>query len=206
MSKAEMSAYVTMLTDDSFFPGVKALHSSLLSTNTLVPLIIMVTRGVSLSTRSSLKILHNCIIKIVDVITCTSADSDVITTNKVDWKVSWKAFDLTKLNCWNLVEYSKVIYIDADCIVLESVDHLFEISTTFAAAPDVFPPDKFNAGVMVIVPNRSVYYDMLRRIDDIVSYDNGDTGFLNLYFKDWFSSNSTNSSPVASRVECCTFE
>ena len=45
----------------------------------------------------------------------------------------------------------------------------------FAAAPDVFPPDKLNAGVMVVRPNRAVFLSMMRRID-LPSHDGGDTG------------------------------
>lgn len=46
----------------------------------------------------------------------------------------------------------------------------------FAAAPDVFPPDKFNAGVMVVVPSLLVLEDMLSKVEDLPSYDGGDTG------------------------------
>ena len=35
--------------------------------------------------------------------------------------------------------------------MMDSVEELFEKDVEFAAAPDVFPPDKFNAGVLLIV-------------------------------------------------------
>jgi len=56
-----------------------------------------------------------------------------------------------------------------------------------AAAPDLFPPDKFNAGVMVIAPARQTFRDMMDRIRTTVSYDGGDTGFLNAYYPNWYS-------------------
>lgn len=46
----------------------------------------------------------------------------------------------------------------------------------FAAAPDVFPPDRFNAGVMVIKPSQKVLEDMLAKVDVLPSHDGGDTG------------------------------
>lgn len=46
----------------------------------------------------------------------------------------------------------------------------------FAAAPDVFPPDKFNAGVMVVAPSLVVLEDMLSKVEELPSYDGGDTG------------------------------
>ena len=46
----------------------------------------------------------------------------------------------------------------------------------FAAAPDVFPPDRFNAGVMVVAPSSIVLDDMLSKVPELPSYDGGDTG------------------------------
>ena len=46
----------------------------------------------------------------------------------------------------------------------------------FAAAPDVFPPDRFNAGVMVVAPSSAVLDDMLSKVSELPSYDGGDTG------------------------------
>jgi len=48
-----------------------------------------------------------------------------------------------------------------------------------AAAPDVFPPDNFNAGVLVLRPSMFVFREMLQKIDKVEPYDGGDTGFLN---------------------------
>ena len=55
-----------------------------------------------------------------------------------------------------------------------------------AAAPDIFPPDNFNAGVMIIRPDAQIFRQMLSKIDKIEPYDGGDTGFLNHFFPDWF--------------------
>jgi hypothetical protein len=45
----------------------------------------------------------------------------------------------------------------------------------------VFPPDKFNAGVIVCCPDAAVFDDMVTKARDklLTSYDGGDTGFLN---------------------------
>ena len=57
-----------------------------------------------------------------------------------------------------------------------------------AAAPDVFPPDHFNAGVLIIRPSMLTFRDMLKKINQLSAYDGGDTGFLNSYFPNWFES------------------
>ncbi len=59
----------------------------------------------------------------------------------------------------------------------------------FAAAPDVFPPDHFNAGVMVVRPSLDLFCALLQALATPLgasSYDGGDTGFLNAYFADWY--------------------
>lgn len=55
---------------------------------------------------------------------------------------------------------------------------LFDRDCSFAAAPDVFPPDKFNAGVLVIRPDQGVFSDMMGKIGTLESYDGGDTGVV----------------------------
>ncbi len=55
---------------------------------------------------------------------------------------------------------------------------LFRRGVAFAAAPDVFPPDKFNAGVMVIRPDAAIFQDMLLKISILRSHDGGDTGHM----------------------------
>ena len=40
----------------------------------------------------------------------------------------------------------------------------------------MFPPDKFNAGVLVVRPDEVVFADMIGKIGTLTSYDGGDTG------------------------------
>ena len=94
--------------------------------------------------------------------------------------------------------FLKVFYIDADCMIISNPEDAFKRDVELAAAPDIFPPDRFNAGVLLIVrqyfinifdeqkPNKSVYEDMLVKTQTFPSYDGGDTGFLNAYFPTWY--------------------
>ena len=74
---------------------------------------------------------------------------------------SWEESQYTKLHIWTLIQYEKVFYIDADCIVMDDLSEIFKLNTDFAAAPDVFPPDCFNAGVLLIKPNLQLFKDLL---------------------------------------------
>ena len=74
------------------------------------------------------------------------------------------------------------------------MSELFGRGVDFAAAPDTFPPDRFNAGVMVVRPSASLLAQMKAQAGSLASYDGGDTGFLNAFFPGWFEL------PAASRL------
>jgi lipopolysaccharide biosynthesis glycosyltransferase len=100
--------------------------------------------------------------------------------------------------------YDKILYVDSDCLVQKDVSHLLNIDIgmisdtnnssssprkggLIAAAPDIFPPDKFNAGVMLLQPSLPLFHDLMTQSQSLTTYDGGDTGFLNAYFDDWHS-------------------
>ena len=73
-------------------------------------------------------------------------------------------------------------YADTTAVVLISrlgfARQLFERASDFAAAPDIFPPDKFNAGVLLIKPSKATFDDMQAKIAILPSHDGGDTGAI----------------------------
>lgn len=97
----------------------------------------------------------------------------------------WANSGFTKLRVWEQDDYEKIVYVDADCLVLENIDDLFDRPCP-AFSPDVFPPDKFNAGVIVLQPSKIVFEKMFHLIAVLDSHDKGDTGFLNSFYPDWY--------------------
>lgn len=106
----------------------------------------------------------------------------------------------TKLHAWRLIHYTKCVFLDADTLVLENVDELFE-REEISASPDIGWPDLFNSGVFVFRPNRDTFKSLVELADREGSYDGmlfsfslcyscisivgGDQGLLNLYWSDW---------------------
>ncbi|KAK3280447.1 hypothetical protein CYMTET_11712, partial [Cymbomonas tetramitiformis] len=76
---------------------------------------------------------------------------------------------------------------DADTILLENLDHLFFVESEFAAAPETFPPDNFNSGVMVLTPSQEQFEGLLRFNAERGSEEGGDQGVLNAYFNQWYN-------------------
>ena len=184
-SRIERNAYATLITSDDFRPGVEVLLSSIVSTGTLHPTVVMYTEQVSRN-------------QVEAMIKFAAGISKRITFRKVDaigkgggcdgaaHVQGWEVAAYTKLALWSLTEYERLVYIDADAVVLENVDELFD-RPAFAAAPDVFPPDKFNAGVLVVKPDKNIFERMLDARKSLQSYDGGDTGFLNAFFSEWYT-------------------
>lgn len=91
---------------------------------------------------------------------------------------------LTKLHVWNLTQFKKAVFLDADCLVVQNVDELFE-RDEISAVTDVGWPDCFNTGVFVFRPSADTYAALLKFALEKGSFDGGDQGLLNAYFADW---------------------
>ncbi len=169
-------AYVSMICGDgSYLPGLEALGASLDASGASAPKVVMVTPEVP---RHVLQTLEGQAWQIRPV---ERLDAPI----KGDPLFPRFRNTLTKLRAWELVEYDKLVFLDADTIVLSNVDELFD-RPSFAAAPDFFLPDRFNSGVMVLTPDPKVFGQMLQILSTGESYDGGDQGFLNHFFHDWY--------------------
>ncbi|KAK4984874.1 glycogenin glucosyltransferase [Elasticomyces elasticus] len=96
-------------------------------------------------------------------------------------------FAFTKVNLWRLTQFRKIIYIDADVVALRAPDELFDLGSSFAAAPDVGWPDAFNSGVMALTPHMGDYWALKTLASTGDSFDGADQGLLNQYYehRDW---------------------
>lgn len=77
-------------------------------------------------------------------------------------EASWKSVLRLQLKpeAWRLVHFEKILLLDPNCLVLRSVDFLFDrrvTDTRPAMAPSLTPPDRFDCGVILLKPSREVY-------------------------------------------------
>ena len=63
---------------------------------------------------------------------------------------------LVQIQCWTLTDYTKCVFLDADTLILQNSDELFE-REEFSASPDAGWPDCFNSGVFVFRPNLNTF-------------------------------------------------
>ena len=80
----------------------------------------------------------------------------------------------TRFHAWNYTQYSKIIYADADYMLMTNIDHLFDIPDDFAAAPcgrpGVLDPC-FNAGLLVFRPDANYYQAIMNLWQEITRMD-----------------------------------
>ncbi|KAF4574524.1 hypothetical protein EYR36_005868 [Pleurotus pulmonarius] len=109
-----------------------------------------------------------------------------------DGILEWYQDQYTKLNIWSLDQHGvdRLVYLDADTLVLRNIDELFDIPFNFAAVPDVFAPDdprgfslSFNAGVLALRPSSKILADMTKKIETAnFPLEQAEQSFLNAYF------------------------
>ncbi|KAF5177928.1 UDP-glucuronate:xylan alpha-glucuronosyltransferase [Thalictrum thalictroides] len=95
---------------------------------------------------------------------------------------AYNEWNYSKFRLWQLTDYDKIIFIDADLLILRNIDFLFTMPEISATGNN---GSLFNSGVMVIEPSNCTFQLLMDHINEIVSYNGGDQGYLNEIFTWW---------------------
>uniref|UniRef100_A0A914PIX0 glycogenin glucosyltransferase n=1 Tax=Panagrolaimus davidi TaxID=227884 RepID=A0A914PIX0_9BILA len=185
-------AWVTLATNDRYALGALVLAASLRRSNTKYSLHILYTDGVSASMKSQLFSIFNNSTKVN--ILDSNDSQNLALIGRPDLGITF-----TKLHCWRLIEYEKCVFLDADTLVIQNSNELFQ-HPEFAAAPDIGWPDLFNSGVFVFVPSKETYQKLVEFGTQHGSFDGGDQGLLNQYFSSWRTMNESHRLPFIYNV------
>jgi len=179
MDKKKYS-FVTFLGTDSFLPGVIALNNSLKKYNKKYGLLVLTTDLVS---PESLAILDRTNIrrKYVDRI----ENPNTLENDQRNFRHMY-----TKLRVFELEEFDKVVYIDADMLVCADVEELFNQPHMSAVVAGALHPacgtwKELNAGLLVVVPDKSLAERMYALVPELQSNDGSDQGFLHSFYSEW---------------------
>jgi len=93
----------------------------------------------------------------------------------------------TKLRLWQLTQYQRVLYLDADTILTGPVSDVFNTVTTFGAEAPKYH-SHFNAGVLLLTPSKDIFKELLTlgqqqhstKFGNVI--DCTEQGLLNSYF------------------------
>ncbi|CAM9461097.1 unnamed protein product [Ectocarpus sp. 6 AP-2014] len=160
-------AYATLLYSD-FIEGTRALGQSLRESGTSADTVVLVTPDVRQETRQKLA-EDGWIVRPV-----------AVETNPNQNFQSRLVFVYTKLLIVEMEEeYDRIVFLDADTLVLENIDELFECEPFCAVMRH---SELLNSGVVVITPSKELYGHMHDLIGELDSYTGGDQGFLNSFY------------------------
>ncbi|KAJ2929394.1 hypothetical protein H1R20_g7708, partial [Candolleomyces eurysporus] len=168
-------AFVTLISSDSYLPGALAQVAALrdLESDPNLTYVCLVTpETVDVST---IKLLRKTFDLVVGVEVLEDEDKRGLQLlGRPDL-----ATVLTKLHVFRLVQFSKIVFLDADVLPLRSLSHLFQLPHEFSAAPDVGWPDIFNSGVLVFTPGEDKFNELNDLLKSKGTWDGGDQGLLN---------------------------
>lgn len=104
--------------------------------------------------------------QLVDVVELNSGDAESLALlSRPELGVTF-----TKVNAWQLTQYSKCVFLDADTLVVQNVDELFD-REELSACSDIGWPDCFNSGVFVFQPSNETFRSLMELARKTGSFD-----------------------------------
>jgi alpha-N-acetylglucosamine transferase len=191
-------AYVTLLANDDYLPGAVALLRSVRLTGTQADLVVMHSDGVSAQALEALSVFNpRCVrVPLLDVSQefqerhARGALHAAAPFGKGRKPVFHSPLaNFCKLRLWQLTEYDACVFLDADTIMLRSMDRLFSYPE-FCGAPNVYEGlgdfHRLNSGVFTARPSHETFAAMMARLDQPgVFWPRTDQTFLQTFFPHW---------------------
>eukprot|EP00123_Amoebidium_parasiticum_P010842 comp20354_c0_seq1/m.25694 comp20354_c0_seq1/g.25694 ORF comp20354_c0_seq1/g.25694 comp20354_c0_seq1/m.25694 type:complete len:509 (-) comp20354_c0_seq1:142-1668(-) len=163
--------------DDEYVLGIRVLLRSIRNTGTKADIVVLLSDNVRQSTRN-LFAAEGAQLRDVQNVPNPYHEKG----RKKDVYQAHFIYTLNKLLLWKMEEYERVVYFDADNVVLNSIDEAFMCGHFCAVFMN---PVNFHTGMLVVKPSMVVFNDMMKKLEEgIDSYDGADQGFLTQYFSE----------------------
>jgi glycogenin len=180
-------AYATMLTSDDHLRGVLLLNQSLKMVGAAHKLVTLATDGVSESALRTLSMFD-----IETRVYPTIAMPEQARIKNAATGFTHYNTHLSKLYIFDLNDFAKIVYMDADMLLLRNIDHLFLCDHLTAVADAKSAPGwnhfvGLNSGLMVIEPNVGLLAQLLETVPQVVDREPtvGDQAIINYFYGDW---------------------
>jgi alpha-N-acetylglucosamine transferase len=192
------NAYVTLVTNRDYAAGALALTRSLRLTGTKADIVVLHTGAVTEGDLTPILALGARAVR-AELLPTSDAFNErhararlhtVAPFTKGEKPAFHTPLDnFVKLRLWQLSEYEKCVFIDADALVLKNIDRLFEYPE-FSAAPNVYETlgdfHRLNSGVFTARPSAATFDAMLGMLDRPDAFwKRTDQTFLQTFFPDW---------------------
>jgi alpha-N-acetylglucosamine transferase len=189
-------AFVTLVTNADYALGALALVRSLRRVGTVADIVVLATAtAVDLEPLAA----EGCIIHRVDQLPLSAEFRARHSRKAVHERAPFTKGEkpqfhdpldnFSKLQLWQLTQYDRVVFLDADTLVVKNIDRLFGYPE-FCGAPNLYETladmHRLNSGVFVAQPSQQTFDDMLSHLDAPgAQWRRTDQTFLETYFPDW---------------------
>lgn len=190
---------MTLVASREYLPGARCLLRSLSMVGAAAPLVCLVSPELECEARSVLQGAGSlAAFELIGAEHLPFSDefvrrhgNEAIERESPMTKGSKPAFhkrlrNFSKLRLWELEQFEKVVFLDADALVIKNIDILFEYPA-FLAAPNLYAGladfHRMNSGVFTARPSRQMFFSMLVELDRPGAYwQRTDQSFLEFYF------------------------
>ncbi len=192
------AAYVTLLANDDYLPGTVGLLRSIRIAGTDADIVVMHTDGVSPEALDRLsefapRLIRAPLLDLSQAFQERHARGALHATAPFG-KGRKPVFhsplaNFCKLRLWQLTEYDACVFLDADTVMLRSMDKLFAYPE-FCGAPNVYETlgdfHRLNSGVFTARPSQATFAAMIDRLDEPdLFWPRTDQTFLQAFFPGW---------------------
>lgn len=140
-------AYVTLVINNNIYASPAIIMAeSIRKYGNLGDLIVFIDEIIDMSTIELLKKFYDKIIKIEKI--------------KIEHKDNVQQIILTKIQCYNLIEYEKIFIIDSDTIFFKNIDNNFNLNVPSCLKIE----NQNNYGILMIKPSKKIYNKILEII------------------------------------------
>ncbi|MEI4473063.1 glycosyltransferase [Frigidibacter sp. MR17.24] len=189
-------AYVTLVTNPDYATGAKALLRSIVWTGTEADLVVLHT-DVAPEHLAPLSAIGARLVQ-VELLPTSQAFNEAHARDALHARAAFTKGDkppfhtpldnFAKLRLWQL-DYERVVFLDADTLMLRNTDLLFQYPE-FCAAPNVYESvadfHRMNSGVFTARPSLDTFEAMMAVLDTPDAFwRRTDQTFLEHFFPDW---------------------
>ena len=191
-------AYVTLVTNADYAVGAAALLHSIALTGTSADRVVLYTGAVTEAMLAPVAALGARLVR-TELLPTSDAFNEAHGRARLHGAAPFTKGDkppfhtpldnFAKLRLWQMEEYERVVFLDADTLMLQNCDKLFGYPE-FCAAPNVYESladfHRMNSGVFVAQPSVSTFDAMLAMLDQPGAFwRRTDQTFLQAFFPDW---------------------
>lgn len=184
-------AFVSIACSKNYLPGLVATFLSLQQTGTHYPMYVLLPQHLSLNCSKELKVLTELGLHIIEYADSVKVPQELIDSNTKQGDNRF-SFTFDKLKVFELTQFDKIVFVDSDIYILQSLDKLFDKPHMSAmVAGKSYPGNEdwidLTSGIMTIMPQTGLLAKLQELIPIVMKEKPscGDQDIIQALYADW---------------------